>query len=326
MPSLLVQDSFDTARVIAYYRALETEREGGLFQDPYAKQLAGERGAEVVHSLPRGEEERWPLVMRTQIYDEIIQHLLEQETVDIVINLAAGLDTRPYRLPLPATLRWIEVDHEDVITYKQEHLADQKPRCLLERVALDITDAQARQNFLKEAAPEGKSVLVLTEGLLIYLQTEHVRALAADLQKQTAIRWWLTEYISPLALKRDEEYWNTFAAEGVKTRFAPEGGLKFFESFGWESQEFRVPIHEMRRLRLPVKLSLFVRILIFLSGKVVNTDAGGFVLLRRKPEEVSEGDKEDEVKDTTPDQKPGDEEHESAKVDDELESLLKKED
>lgn len=301
MPSLLVRDSFDTARLIAYYRALETERDGGLFRDPYAKQLAGERGEEVMRSLPRGEEERWSLVLRTHIYDEIIQRLLKEETVDTVINLAAGLDSRPYRLQLPASLRWIEVDHADVIAYKDEQLADQKPHCRLERVALDITDHDARQDFLKDAAPEGQSVLVLTEGLLIYLYPEQVIALAADLQKQTAIRWWLTEYISPLALKRDDEYWNTFAAESVKTRFAPEGGLQFFKRFGWESAEFRSPIQEIRKLRLPVKLSWFLRILMFLSGKTINTDAGGFVLLQRLQEQQPQ-DNEQGTEETQPEQ------------------------
>src|SRR2546422_4602991 len=43
-------------------------------------------------------------------------------------NLAAGLDARPYRLPLPSSLRWVEVDFPDVIAYKQEQLAMERPR------------------------------------------------------------------------------------------------------------------------------------------------------------------------------------------------------
>jgi O-methyltransferase involved in polyketide biosynthesis len=42
---------------------------------------------------------------------------------DMVVNLAAGLDARPYRLTLPSQLQWIEVDLPDLLAYKTEQLA-----------------------------------------------------------------------------------------------------------------------------------------------------------------------------------------------------------
>src|SRR5947207_9151051 len=140
MATTLIQNTFDTARMVAFYRALETERPAARFHDSYARLLAGERGEEIVKSLPRAATEMWAIVLRTCVYDEILQHTIEQEQVDIVLNLAAGLDTRPYRLALPASLRWIEVDHAEVLSYKAEKLADIEPKCQLEREPLDITD------------------------------------------------------------------------------------------------------------------------------------------------------------------------------------------
>lgn len=285
MSSLLIHDAFDTARLTAYYRALETERPGGLFKDEYARQLAGERGAEIMRSLPRGEQEMWSLVVRTHVYDEIIQRLLEQEEIDTVVNLAAGLDTRPYRLSLPPSLRWIEVDHTDVIAYKEGQLKDKEPGCSLERVALDITDHEARKAFLQRVNQEARQALILTEGLLIYLYPEQVVALAEDIQECEHLRWWLTEYVSPVALKLDDAYWNTFVAESVKTRFAPEGGLAFFQRFGWQSEEFHSPLQEILRLHLPIKVNWLMRVLLFLGGKKPDPAAGGFVLLKRTVQE-----------------------------------------
>ncbi|EFH84195.1 class I SAM-dependent methyltransferase [Ktedonobacter racemifer] len=285
MSSLFIQDTFDTARLTAYYRALETERPGGLFKDEYARQLAGERGAEVMHSLPRGEQEKWSLVVRTHVYDEIIQRIIEQEEIDTVVNLAAGLDTRPYRLSLPPSLRWIEVDHSDVIAYKEAQLEGKESHCALERIALDITDHQARKTFLQRVNQDAKRALILTEGLLIYLYPEQVVALAKDIQECEHLGWWLTEYVSPFALKRDDAYWNTFVADSVKTRFAPEGGLAFFQRFGWQSEEFHGPLQEILRLRLPIKINWFMRVLLFLGGKKPDPAAGGFVLLKRTVEE-----------------------------------------
>jgi O-methyltransferase involved in polyketide biosynthesis len=54
----------------------------------------------------------------------------------MVVNLAAGLDTRPYRMALPSGLQWIEVDLPDLLVYKAEALAAETPVCTLQRVAL----------------------------------------------------------------------------------------------------------------------------------------------------------------------------------------------
>jgi len=55
----------------------------------------------------------------------------------MVVNLAAGLDTRPYRMALPSGLQWIEIDLPELLAYKAETLAGETLACRLERVALD---------------------------------------------------------------------------------------------------------------------------------------------------------------------------------------------
>src|SRR3979490_2269975 len=98
----------DTARWVAIYRAMESERPDALFRDPYARRLAGPRGAEIVRDMPRGRAMAWPVIGRTAVVDEVSLPPVERDGVHTVLNLAAGLDTRPYRLSLPAGLRWIE--------------------------------------------------------------------------------------------------------------------------------------------------------------------------------------------------------------------------
>jgi methyltransferase (TIGR00027 family) len=283
MVTELIHNTFDTARMVAFYRALETERPTARFHDPYARLLAGERGEEIVQKLPRATMEMWAIVLRTCIYDEILLRLIEQEQVDTVLNLAAGLDTRPYRLALPASLRWIEVDRAEVLSYKEEKLAGIDPRCRLERQALDITDAQARTTLLNRVSEESKNIAILAEGLLVYLTIDQVSSLAADLRRYDTLRWWLTEYLSPLALQRDEGYWNTFTAEGAQTRFAPPGGSSFFQLHGWQIAEFRSPLAEALRLKLPVRFGWLLRPLVQLTAKYAqdaNANAGGFILLK----------------------------------------------
>jgi len=86
-----------------------------------------------------------------------------------VLNLAAGLDTRPYRLALPATLPWVEADLPEMIDEKEKLLANETPACSLSRMKVNLTNAAERSAFLDRVLQKRKNVLVLTEGLLVLL-------------------------------------------------------------------------------------------------------------------------------------------------------------
>src|SRR5262245_3777352 len=91
----------DTARWVAVYRAMETERRDAIFRDPYARRLAGPRGEEIVRDMPNSGASAASVIVRTAVFDEIIGKAVTDGNVDLIVNLAAGLDTRPWRLPLP---------------------------------------------------------------------------------------------------------------------------------------------------------------------------------------------------------------------------------
>ena len=106
-----------------------------------ARRLAGERGERIAATMPFFEQHAWTWVTRTYLFDQFITEQVEQG-VDLVLNLAAGLDARPYRMALPPSLRWVEVDLPELLAYKEEVLAGEKPVCELERVALDLANAE----------------------------------------------------------------------------------------------------------------------------------------------------------------------------------------
>ena len=121
-PPLITHVS-DTARWVAVYRAQESERPDRLFDDPFARRLAGPRGEAIVRGLPRGAQMAWPMVVRTAVMDEVILRVIARDGITTVLNLAAGLDARPWRLQLPASLQWIDVDHPEMIEYKRAAMA-----------------------------------------------------------------------------------------------------------------------------------------------------------------------------------------------------------
>jgi len=67
-------------------------------------------------------------------------------------------------MDLPTSLEWIEVDFPEVIALKEERLADEKPRCALKRVKLDLTDRSFRRKPFVDFGARAKEILVLTEG------------------------------------------------------------------------------------------------------------------------------------------------------------------
>lgn len=190
----------DTAYWVAAYRARETERKDALFRDPLAAVLLGERGRAIERNMPGKRTMYFVMVTRTCAIDALVAHALERG-VDTVLNLGAGLDTRPYRMDLPRTLRWLEADFPIVIAHKDEQLAREKPRCELERVAIDLADRAARKALFRRIAERAQKVLVLSEGVIPYLKDDEVSRLAEDIMAEPKLALWIQDYYSAQARK-----------------------------------------------------------------------------------------------------------------------------
>jgi methyltransferase (TIGR00027 family) len=253
----LIRDISDTARWVATYRARETERPDALFQDPFARALAGERGEEIARALPFTEENSWSFVARTCLFDQYIARQVKAGA-DLVVNLAAGLDTRPYRMQLPPTLRWIEVDLPEIFEYKVEVLAGAKPVCALERVPLDLANHDARRGLFSRLGREAKNVLIVSEGLLIYLMRDEVCALGRDLADQATFQNWIIDVVSPgLMTMMDQGMGSVMRQAGAPFLFAPPEGPPFFEACGWKPVDVGSILKTARRLgRLPLFLHM----------------------------------------------------------------------
>jgi methyltransferase (TIGR00027 family) len=246
----------DTARWVAVYRARESARPDALFHDPYAQLLAGERGQAIAALMPRRARNGWPFIARTKLMDDSILATIEQGC-DCVVNLAAGFDTRPYRLAVPASLRWIEADLPALTDEKEQLLKDAKPRCQLRRIKIDLADSNARVAMLKEAVGLSANVLVITEGLLLYLEETQVRSLAMDLGAQAAVRWWVLDLASPAVLEMMKKGMGSQLAN-APMKFGPANGVAFFEDLGWRATQVQSILRAAARFRrLPWTMKLF---------------------------------------------------------------------
>jgi len=258
MTDPLIRNVSDTARWVAVYRARESERPDAVFKDPYARALAGERGQEIAKAIPFADDTSWAFVARTYAFDRFVMRAVEGG-VDQVVNLAAGLDARPYRMTLPASLRWVEVDLPEILEYKADVLKSATPACQLERVPIDLSNADARRGLFARLGRTASNAIVLSEGLLIYLMANDVCALGADLADAANFNHWVVDLASPGLLQLMKERMGDLVAQaGAPYLFAPAEGPAFFERCGWRPVEVKSMLKTARKLdRLSWKFRMF---------------------------------------------------------------------
>ena len=200
------------------------------------------------------------MVVRTAVMDEIILRTINEQGFTQVINLAAGLDARPWRLALPSTLRWVDVDHAVMLDEKQHALAAERTSCVYEGARLDLADVTARRELFARLSAERRRTLVVAEGLLIYLDADHVRSLAVDLATTPGFDLWLIDLASPQLLKVMRRSWGKTVAQGdAQFKFAPVEGTAFFTPMGWHECEWRGTMDEGFRLNRTFPMARFWR-------------------------------------------------------------------
>ncbi|MEO6567208.1 MAG: SAM-dependent methyltransferase [Opitutaceae bacterium] len=233
MTNPLIHDVSDTAKWVAVFRADESDRADAIFVDPFARRLAGPQGKAIAEAIEFTRKNSWAFVARTYLFDEFIKNFVNRDH-GLVVNLAAGLDTRPYRLDLSSSLQWVEIDLPEILNYKESILSSEKPRCQLRRFGFDLKDRTKRTALFEQLGTESKNVLVVTEGLLGYLDETEVAALAADLAHQPSFRHWILDLMSPgLFARVNQEMGAKLRAGNAPLKFAPVAGEGFFRQYGW---------------------------------------------------------------------------------------------
>ncbi|MGH8230715.1 MAG: class I SAM-dependent methyltransferase [Steroidobacteraceae bacterium] len=259
-----IKDVSDTAYWIAHYRAQESERPDALFRDPLAASFAGDRGRKIAEAMPATRIVGWSVVLRTRIIDDYIAFAIVAG-IDTVLNLGAGLDARPYRMSLPATLQWIEADYPRLIDYKERLAEGHALHCQLQRVRIDLADRTARLQLLQRVNAQANKVLVITEGVIPYLSNDEVGSLAEDLAAMARLQFWVVDFFTEQALKIRRRGRTGRSMQNAPFKFAPGDWFGFFRQHGWVVNQMRYYADEADRLRRPIPLSPYLRLRYLIS-------------------------------------------------------------
>lgn len=240
-----------TARLTAAARARESTRPDRLFDDPWAAALAGADG---VDFLKRFEEagripgapslgENPYIAIRTRVLDDFMIGAVAALDARQVVILAAGLDTRAFRLTWPEGTRLYELDHPDVLAAKQAAMdaAGAVPRCQRRAVAVDLAKpwvAPLEDAGFQRARPS----VWLVEGLFPYLDEASVASvLTTCTALATAGSRLACDIVgrSFLDAPWTRPFLDTLAREGAPWRFGTDAPEELFATVGWDATALR---------------------------------------------------------------------------------------
>ena len=222
-------------------RAREAAREDRLFDDPWSTLLAGNEGFALLDAqsaLVPGGQPPPVFVVRHRFFDD---YLLSQVSTGVrqIVLVAAGLDTRAYRLAWPPGVRLFELDQPSVLSYKESVLdaAGASATCRRHAVAVDLRSDWTAALIGSGFDPDEPTVW-LAEGLLFYLPEDSVHALLDAIAGLSAPGSALgTDTISTAMLTHESRRaWVEFYANaGSPLIFGTDDPASLLATYGWQS-------------------------------------------------------------------------------------------
>ncbi|MBI3543947.1 MAG: class I SAM-dependent methyltransferase, partial [Deltaproteobacteria bacterium] len=177
---------------------------------------------------------------------------------------------------------WIEIDFPHMIELKNKKLSGEKPRCKLERVALDFSNHEAARRTYADIGAKTKKALVITEGVIPYLTNDQAGQLARDLRAIPSFQLWIQDY------RQGDQAWRNQSKvrnhlKNAPFQFRETDPFTFFGKLGWAVQTDVNAIEEGERLGRPFPIPFPWSLLTWLMPKKRITEfrqSMGYVMFR----------------------------------------------
>lgn len=157
-----------------YARAKESEKRNSKIQDTMAVEIV----AKLDYDFSNADKDKamsYGVVARTIVLDELVEKYLSSHPDTVVINIASGLDTRCYRMN-GKYLRWYNIDLPETMQIREKFLTENGPVYQITKSAMDAS-------YVDEIEYAGENVLVVIEGLTMYLKEADVLQIFSIIEK-----------------------------------------------------------------------------------------------------------------------------------------------
>lgn len=149
--------------------------------DDYAKLFMCDYGLSIYDKFRAETVSATSVIVRHRIMDDVVRRMLLARPDLCIVSIGAGFDSRPFRL---AGGRWFELDEPPLIAYKNALLPTAQCANPLRRIPLAFgTDALEEKLATISRASCGGPVLILVEGVFIYLKESETQKLLDSLNR-----------------------------------------------------------------------------------------------------------------------------------------------
>lgn len=234
-----------TAQWTAAIRALEAEYgEDSLFEDGLAYNLAGPEGFELLERY-KGAGVREFVSIRTRFFDDAISDIVFKSPVQQVVIVAAGMDTRAFRLTWPDGVVLYEVDHKELLDEKRERLSRLQAQPNLPRIEVSTDITQPWLGDLEHAGFDSSvGALWVVEGLLFFLSHDQASNLLMSLKEFSAPNSHLVADMPSESLLKNPinlAFLAKLCEDGCPWRFGCDEPEEFLRMRGWKVAEIKEP-------------------------------------------------------------------------------------
>ena len=191
-----VQGVPETMLQTLYARAQESKKPNHHIYD--------ERAIEVVSRLDydfsKAESDKamsLGVIARTIVLDKLVGDFLSHYPHAVVLNIACGMDTRCYRMEGKYD-RWYNIDLPETMAVRSRFFEEQGPIFQIAKSAMDAS-------YMDDIEYHGEPVLVIIEGLTMYLSEADVKQIFDILDKRFSKAVVLVETMSPFVVKHIKE-------------------------------------------------------------------------------------------------------------------------
>lgn len=218
----------ETALLTLYARAIESQSENPVLKDERAEELAvqldpflKDRTGKMARQLyMRSVDPRLTIhiPLRTKKYDDYALDFLEEHPQGVIANIGCGMDTRFFRID-NGQVRFFDLDLPEMIKFKRQLLEENARYRMIGQSVLDFS-------WMDQVAKINQTILILAEGMFMYLPEESVKELVFEMQR----RFPESELVCELTNRTwVEGFWGKIASFKMNQRVKMGGdaGFKF---------------------------------------------------------------------------------------------------
>lgn len=186
----------ETMLIPLWARAEETARPDALVRDEKAVEMV----SRIDYDFSRFKN-AWRsqagCALRAMLFDSAVRDFLRRKPQAVVVNLGAGLDTRSTRLEREKFSCWYDLDLPQAMELRKQFLKETPRNIFLSQSVFDLS-------WTEDVAHEGRPVLFIAEGLLMYFTEEEIRPLFVGRADRFPNSEMLAEMLAPFLVGRNK--------------------------------------------------------------------------------------------------------------------------